>query len=928
MKFKKILALLLSAALAAPCCAVAASADIVDAEETASKTYTYYFLAPFDWFDTSCGALNEDIGCYWWEPEERAEWPGVKMTPAPEVGKNVFKITDVPYEATTIIFNSYVDLLDTSVAPYSFSTMNINTEGYDEMDVQGMYEGCEVTDNFDGYIFVLDLDYDFSGYDNYSVYPGAWFKLDEYKNYSDYYGTYNIDQHKSACTYYFAAPDNWFKAEAGAENSDIGAALFSYFGDYGGYDLFEPVYETMTPAPEVGENVFKLENVPYKYNYIRFYDGTSLEPHSVGGETVYSTFLVSTRGYNIHSTYCPYDSSFKCTSSDELVYVLNRNDVHNAGNWQENIRVQGGAWFTKDNYKNYAKYYGTYGLPDSPEYDVGSSTFYFLLPKDWYDIANEDVNGNKEIVLADNDHLSYEGTVLTPAPEIGQDVYAARGVTPPEKATMSFVTLTAQDVPEKSTRPLDMSGYDGNCPYDKSVKTDSFDGWIFVLDGSTDLFGDAFGAWFKPDDYKHYADYYGSYGFEVETPDTPDTPDTPAVPHADQRFTLYFLAPDSWIKTEAGAVNDKVGCLIERHSDGALYLGRPGAEMTPAPEVGENVFKLSGLLPEDFSIVFDDYLPDYFDPYLPLWDEAAKLSLPFEVEVDEDGSCPYDGMIYVLNLHDHVTLPDVEPTDSGCRGKWFTLEDYKTGEDSELYYATYDLEKPVEVTYYFLAPDSWFDTEKGALDENVYCSTYIFDRPQVFPGDKMTPAPENGENVFKFTVTKYEKFLNFYSYAESYRDENGKPIIELVKAVRNTNGIDIGTYRTEGYHGDCPYDKSVTTDSFDGWIYVLDCKNAHRYVTGQIEYDLGAWFTLDDYKSHTDYYGTYPFVTGESEDDMKLFIDADYDGVTTSNDALEVLRSSLTDDEDLSYLLEIADYDFDGVITSADALGILRLSVA
>ena len=36
-------------------------------------------------------------------------WPGLKMTPAPEVGENVFKITDVPKEATAVIFNSFVD---------------------------------------------------------------------------------------------------------------------------------------------------------------------------------------------------------------------------------------------------------------------------------------------------------------------------------------------------------------------------------------------------------------------------------------------------------------------------------------------------------------------------------------------------------------------------------------------------------------------------------------------------------------------------------------------------------------------------------------------------------------------------------------------------------------------------------------------------
>lgn len=76
-------------------------------------TYTYYFLAPTEWFDTESGALNEEIGFYGWNQDTKdAVWPGEKMTPAPEVGDNVFKVENVPSDISFIIFNTYVDAGD------------------------------------------------------------------------------------------------------------------------------------------------------------------------------------------------------------------------------------------------------------------------------------------------------------------------------------------------------------------------------------------------------------------------------------------------------------------------------------------------------------------------------------------------------------------------------------------------------------------------------------------------------------------------------------------------------------------------------------------------------------------------------------------------------------------------------------------------
>ena len=888
---KKITSILLAAAmLSSALCAggsVTASAD--------EQTYTYYFLAPDEWFDTSLGALNEDIGCYWWQPEENGKWPGTKMTPAPEIGENVYKITDVPKDVTALIFNNSVsayDPYDPSLIPYSQQTVNINTEGYDKYEARELYDGCKATDNFDNYIYVMDLDQDYTGEFEWTPFSGAWFTLDDYKNHPDYYGTYNIGLKPSNCTYYFAAPDSWFKTDKGAENADIGAVLYSDFTQ-GGTDDTDRITEKMTPAPEIGENIFKLENVPYKYNYIQFYDYTDIKPHRVNGEAVYPSDAVSTRGYSSRTKTCPYDRSVKCPSFSGMIYVFDMDYSHEYSRYGDSM-VQDGEWFTPDSYKNYTRYYGSYKNPDSPEYDVGGCTYYFLAPESWCSESKEP--GESGIVIGSKDVNGSEGQYLMRAPEIGENVYVAKDVSP-NRTEFRFASWQGEFMGD-CTRVIFTDGYNGNCPYDAGVETENFNGWIYVLDGATDSFGDAFGAWFTVDDYKNHADYYGTYGFDKETPDAPSDL------HETQRFTLYFLAPDDWIKTEAGAKNDKIGYILEKTTaeQNAEY---PGAEMTPAPEIGENVFKMTGLLPEDFDITFTNYTVSY-DNDIPMYSTRQS------VKVKNDGSCPYDGMICLIDPY----TPKYD-TGTGFYSEWCTLDSYK---DSDLYKA-YDLDSAEEMTYYFLAPDSWFNTEKGAFDEDVFCSTWTLHTDMVDYANKMTPAPEIGRNVFKITLSKYVKTLVFRSSIDRIVGDDGKPLPG--KYMCYTGPVDIG------YHGDCPYDSSFTTDSFDGMIYVLDCSCARRYIDDHINYPRGAWFTLDDYTDHKDYYGTYTFVTGGSEADMPIFDDVDYDGAVTSADALELLRISvgLTEYSE-EFINSNFDIDGDGIVTSADALEVLRASVA
>lgn len=149
------------------------------------ETYTYYFLAPADWCMKEYGAANEDIGCYWWNPEEKAEWPGVRMTAAPEIGRNVYKIDDVPKQTSSIVFNDY----NAPAADYKYQTVIINTEGWAKGECP--YDAELSADSFDGWIFVFDCDSAGEDWEHSDARLGTWFTIDDYRKHDDYYGTYS-----------------------------------------------------------------------------------------------------------------------------------------------------------------------------------------------------------------------------------------------------------------------------------------------------------------------------------------------------------------------------------------------------------------------------------------------------------------------------------------------------------------------------------------------------------------------------------------------------------------------------------------------------------------------------------------------------------------------------------------------------------------
>lgn len=133
--FKKLLSLLLVIGMLASVAVISAAAE--EGVEADGEYYTYYVMAPADWFTT-----NDSIGLYYWVPKENAAWPGIEITPDNcvykcEDGQRVFKVQvwqenedtkDEAFTTPTILFNSFVDA---SIDPVNGHQINnINMEGY------------------------------------------------------------------------------------------------------------------------------------------------------------------------------------------------------------------------------------------------------------------------------------------------------------------------------------------------------------------------------------------------------------------------------------------------------------------------------------------------------------------------------------------------------------------------------------------------------------------------------------------------------------------------------------------------------------------------------------------------------------------------------------------------------------------------------
>ena len=361
MKTKNILKTICSTLLAALFIVIPES-DVQAAEIPDNETICkYYFLAPDKYIDN-----NGSVGAYWNTLEDTINYPGVEMNREWNIGRNVFSV-EVPSIAETIVFNSFTD----GNSKEDFRTIEISLDGY-KKDCDAENGGCPYnnsigTENFNNWIYVLKCDI---SQPDESADQGAWFKINNYRH-SDYFGSYDFryrddpDKIESdTCTYYFLAPEDWCMKKYGAENEKIGIIYYSW-NSAPDYTISNTTTAFLTPAFEIGKNVFKISNVPKENTGFNFNDGVNYqnvplkqiqEVHGIGYSS--RTDEIFPEGSDVsRSKILDYDLEFETPDFNGWIFVLDRTTDRSNGFDQ---MYREGEWFPLNTYKNYEKYYGSY----------------------------------------------------------------------------------------------------------------------------------------------------------------------------------------------------------------------------------------------------------------------------------------------------------------------------------------------------------------------------------------------------------------------------------------------------------------------------------------------------------------------------------------------------------------------------------------
>ncbi len=237
---------------------------------------------------------------------------------------------------------------------------------------------------------------------------------------------------------------------------------------------------------------------------------------------------------------------------------------------------------------------------------------------------------------------------------------------------------------------------------------------------------------------------------------------------------------------------------------------------------------------------------------------------------------------------------------NGCTGTFTIKEDYNT----VMIMLTEPEEDDAEEDDSGTSTDTQTDTGNNTSTDtsidiltDTYCDAdiyYYYWTPEVngaWPGIEMTAAPEVGENVYKCTVPKSTTTIIFSSYVDGE---------ESMYQTVNIN--------TEGYisgESDIWDAAGLESDNFDGMIYVLG--SGDDYVTTS-DYSGaavvgGEWFSLDEnsaiyYKNtsadwYETFYGSYIITTNVTEDE-NTDIDNETDTDTSTNFNSDVSTDTYT----------------------------------
>ncbi len=142
-----------------------------------------------------------------------------------------------------------------------------------------------------------------------------------------------------------------------------------------------------------------------------------------------------------------------------------------------------------------------------------------------------------------------------------------------------------------------------------------------------------------------------------------------------------------------------------------------------------------------------------------------------------------------------------------------------------------------KVTYYFLAPDNYCNTEMGALNEYVGYYYWEPNENAAWPGEKATPAPEVGSNVFKIEIGNNDETGTVIFNA--FVDPGYPADPEMAKFAHQTVNIDL------------------EEDDYYGMIYVLYDDDEYKSVdefSGAVT-TSGGWFSINP--NDDNYYRNY-----------------------------------------------------------------------
>ena len=270
---------------------------------------------------------------------------------------------------------------------------------------------------------------------------------------------------------------------------------------------------------------------------------------------------------------------------------------------------------------------------------------------------------------------------------------------------------------------------------------------------------------------------------------------------ADDTYTYYFLAADNFFKTEAGASNTSVGVYWWQPSEVAAW---PGIEMTAAPEVGENVFKIEGVSPDTTTVIFNAFV-DAGNPA----DPALKAVAHQTVNINTEGydaneayeGCPecdnFNGMIYVLNRNEisENELSGAQTTG----GAWFALDSYK---DNATFYGSYgfaeDTEsKPEETTSTEEPADTTGGKKYHAGDTVVATMT---------AGGIAIDGAAAKLGAYNYDITYNADVVKFVSNAD--KTTGGMPLVNSAKA----GVVKLATMAAMGLNEDFSGDKAAVAE--------------------------------------------------------------------------------------------------------------------